>query len=121
MFKAVIISESLKHPSWLNDCKKLDVYVHEYAETPEAPIWHLFKVEVPDEQVEPARRAVEENIKYGWYAHFFNGEIVHVCFEGRSFTIPQEENWSSPEFQTMKDYAVSHGVEEKYLDIDTRP
>lgn len=121
IFKGILISESLVHPSILNNLRKLDVAVNDTVDTPEAPVWHLFKVEIADDQLGAVIKLTEDNFKYGWYAHYWNGTVVHVCFQGKTFTIPQEAHWSSPEFQIMKAYAVSHGVAEKYLDIDTRP
>lgn len=120
IFTGIVISKSLRNPSLLNGLQTLGVHIAEGQDTPAAPIWHLFKVKVNQDQITQITQIIAGNIKYGWYAHFWNGEIVYVCLEEKLFQLPQDGLWSSPEFHALKAYAIAHGVEERYLDLDLR-
>ncbi len=117
MFKGFVLSESLNNPTLLNDFGKIYVRVEEHPESPEAPFWHLFKIEVKDEEIEQVAEQAAAEMKYGWYAHFWNNEVVYVCFPGKVFRIPHEVQWSSEEYQQVRQYGAEHEVKERYLDF----
>ncbi len=117
MFKGFVLSESLKKPTFLNNFRKICVRVQEHPESPEVPFWHLFKIEVNDEEINQVAEQFAIEIKNGWYAHFWNNEVVYIIFYGEVFKIPREVRWSSEEFQQVKKYGVEHGVKERYLDF----
>lgn len=117
MYKGFVLSESLNHPPLLNNYDKIDVIVEEHPENAELPIWHDFKLKIQDGDIKDVSETISTQLKYGWYAHFWNGKEVIVCFPTRVFTIPQETEWKSKEYQKLKEYALNNGVEEQYLDF----
>ncbi len=54
-------------------------------------------------------------MKNAWYAHFWNEKTVYVVLPEKVFKIPREKHWQSKEYQNLKEYAIKHGVEERYL------
>jgi hypothetical protein len=128
MFKGFMLSESLEDPLFLNQ------FAHEYVQIQHRDdaevaagyprFWHLFKVLVDDEQIE---RIVQETARLlkgtGWYAHYWNGQVVYVCFPGRVFQVPQEQRgaWSSAEFFEVRNHALRCGIAERYLDFLVEP
>ncbi len=115
MYKGFILSESLNNPMLLNDLRKLSVKVEYHPQSRVARYWHNFKITVEDKDIETLTQNIIQEIKYGWYAHFWNGECIFVCLTNRLFKIPQEKHWSSSEYQEMKQYAIENGIEEEYL------
>jgi len=43
--------------------------------------------------------------------------MVYVIFSNKVFQMPREEEWASKEFQETKEYALSVGIDERYLDF----
>jgi len=116
MFKGFVLSESLNKPTILNDFKKIYVKVENHPESKEARFWHLFKIEI-DEEIEKVAERLAKEIKYGWYAHFWNGKVVYIVFANKVFKIPQEKEWKSKEFQKVKEYSTKNGIAAEYLDF----
>lgn len=118
MFKGAVLSESLINPTLLNNIKKIYVNIEEHSESPEIPFWHLFKVEVADEEIEHITKQLAAEIKLGWYAHFWDVNVVYVVFTHKVFRLPREDHWSSPEYQEARQYGIEHcGIDERYLDF----
>ena len=118
MFKGFILSESLEDPTILNNFKKIYVKVEHHTKSEDyPPFWHLFKIEVGEEEIEKVVGQFAKAIKPKWYAHFWNDKIVYVVFLNKTFQIPLEKVWSSKEFQEAKNYALSVGIDEMYLDF----
>ncbi|VVB60462.1 Uncharacterised protein [uncultured archaeon] len=117
MFKGFILSESLNNPTILNDFRKIYVKVEDHPESKNARFWHLFKIEIDEKDIEKVAQKTSKELKYGWYAHFWNGKFVYISFVNNVFKIPQEKKWSSKEFQKVKEYGAKNGVEEGYLDF----
>jgi hypothetical protein len=118
MFKGAVLSESLNNPALLNDFRKTQVHIEEHPESPEIPFWHLFKVEVADEEIEHITEQLAAEMKLGWYAHLWDADVVYVVFAQRVFKLPREDRWSSAEYQEAKQYGIEYGgVDERYLDF----
>ncbi|MFC1722722.1 hypothetical protein ACFL0V_01155 [Nanoarchaeota archaeon] len=118
MFKGFVLSESLQDPTLLNTFEKIYVKVELHSESDEyPPFWHLFKIRVGDEEIKKVSDQFANSIKPKWYAHFWNDKTVYVVFSNKIFQIPMEEEWSSKEFQETKEYALSVGIAERYLDF----
>jgi hypothetical protein len=117
MLKGFILSESLKNPILLNVFAKIYVRVEEHPESPSSPYWHLFKVEVGEEEIERTLQGISHEIKEGWYAHFWNADTVYVIYSEKVFRLPRERKWESEKYLQAKQYGMEHGVEEKYLDF----
>ncbi len=117
MFKGFILSESLRDPTVLNNYKYTYVQIQKHPESQEYPFWHLFKIEIIDEDITMVADLIAKEIKHNWYAHFWNGEVVYIVFSEKIFTIPHETHWSSKEFHQVKKYGMEHGIMERYLDF----
>lgn len=119
MFKGFVLSESLKNPSILNNFEKIYVKVEHRPETKGRPkIWHDFKLKFKDKDITKITYLLSEQIKEKWYAHFWNEREVYVILPNKVFRIPKEpQKWQSKEYQEVKKYAISHGIEEKYLNF----
>jgi len=118
MFKGFILSESLQDPTLLNNFKKIYVKVESHPESDDYPsFWHLFKIEISDEEIEKVVDKFAKSIKLRWYAHFWNDKKVYIIFSNKVFKIPREEEWSSKEYQNVKKYALSVDIDERYLDF----
>lgn len=117
MFKGFVLSESLKNPLVLNDLEKDYVKIESHPESCDSLFWHLFKVNISDGEIEEVLPKICNELKEGWYAHFWNENIVYVCFPEKYFKIKREKEWQSKEFLNVKNYAVSIGIDERYLDF----
>jgi len=117
MYRGFILSESLNNPTLLNNLENIYVNIEEHPESHEFPFWHLYKVEVKDEDILKITKNIANNIKRNWYAHFWNGKDVYIVFSGKIFSIPREHKWSSEKFQQVKKFAIENGIEERYLDF----
>jgi hypothetical protein len=118
MFKGAVLSESLNNPTLLNSFRKIHVNIEEHPESPEIPFWHLFNVEVADEEIEHITEQLAAEMKLGWYAHFWDANVVYVVFTQKVFKLLREDRWSSPEYQEARQYGIEHGgVDERYLDF----
>ncbi len=117
MYKGFVLSESLKNPLILNDFEKIYVKVESHPEA-KLKIWHDFKLKIEDNNIDNAVKVFAEQIRNNWYVHFWNDNIVYIILSNKIFKIPKEpKQWQSKEYQELKEYAVSHGVEERYLDF----
>ncbi len=119
MYRGFVLSESLKNPLILNDFEKIYVKVEHHPEySGEPKIWHDFKLIIKDEDIERIAELLSNEIKNTWYAHFWNDKEVYVILSNKVFKIPKEPKaWKSKEYQELKSYAISHNVEEKYLNF----
>lgn len=119
MYKGFVISESLNNPLVLNPLKQEFVRIekHEEAKDQYPTYWHVFKLLIDQKDIDQISKNISQEIKPDWYAHFWNGTNVFVIFSNRVFQIPQEEEWSSPQFQEAKEYGIKNGIKEMYLDF----
>ena len=117
MYKGFILSESLSDATALNDFKKIYVKVEKHDDPKYPKYWHLFKLTVPDDNIDKAVDVVSKNIKDEWYAHFWNDNKLVVIFKGKIFWIKREDKWPSDEYNKVVDYATSHCIDKRYLDF----
>lgn len=118
MFRGVIISESLKNPTVLNDMNVKKVRVETDNEN-EAPIWHLFHVELYDALIDSVPEIIANELKPHWYAHFWNESFVYICFSGKVFKTTKGNLVSKTgNYPQIIEYAKNTAhVEEKYLNF----
>jgi hypothetical protein len=118
MFKGFVLSESLNDPTILNDFENIYVKVESHPES-ELKYWHLFKLKIKDEDIEDAVKLILKNIKKEWYAHFWNGKVVYICYSNKIFKITQQKKreWNTKEYYEAKNYGIQQGIAERYLDF----
>ncbi len=117
MLYGIIQSESLNNPTILNSFKTRKVIV-ESVPLSENPYWHIFIVEVEDKSIEKLAHDLSLVVKPCWYQIFWSDEWVYVVLQSRVFKLKRENEWSSPEYEEMRRYALGRGVEEEYLDFN---
>jgi hypothetical protein len=113
-WKGVIISESLKEPSLINHFKIFRARISKedlVLGRGRRGRWHLYYVYATDTQI----NGLLNQIKSGWYCHFWQGNDLTVVFRGKKF------NMLTNDKSTWR-YAVEHGrsigIPEKELDFD---
>ena len=118
MFKGFVLSESLKDPTILNNFNKDYVKIEHHPETPKMLYWHLFKLNIEDLEIDDAAEKLANQMKYGWFSHFWNKENIVIVFNDKVFRVPKSYE-GSREYKEFTDYAVKNGVEEEYLELPT--
>jgi hypothetical protein len=116
VWKGIVISESLKEPSFINEFK---VYKVEISKEEENIInenrkarWHLYWVKAKSKQI---KQLAQEQLKQGWYTHFWNNKReILVIFSGKKFKInfDNKETWKE-----AVEYGKSLGIPEHQLDF----
>lgn len=112
MIKGFILSESLKDPCVLNKFDVVKVIVEKHA----TEFWHDFKVQVADKDIDKVCKKLSSNIKEGWYAHFWDEDMIYVVLPEKVFKLPRQDTWQSSEYLECRLYAKARGVEEKYME-----
>ncbi len=115
MFKGFVLSESLNDPTILNNSDLIYIKVEKHEDPKYPKFWHLYKISVSDEDMPELSEELAKNIKNEWYTHFWDKNKVYIILKDKVFCIPREENWNSKEYKLVIDYAIQHGINEKYL------
>lgn len=117
MYYGILESESLNNPVILNNFKTRKVIVESVPLSKE-PYWHIFMVEVEDREIEKLTNDLSLVIKPSWFQIFWNHHTVYVVIQNKVFKLRHEKNWSSPEYEEMRKYAMQRGVQDEYLDFN---
>lgn len=119
-FRGVIIEESLKDNSVLQDVKVLSTKVEVVTEehkTPWIKQWTLHTVEIPedkaDEVTEKMSRAISDQPS-SWYADYKNDRTHYIIYPGKVFKIDRR---SKEEYQAATDYGISLGIPPYQVDF----
>ncbi len=75
-YKGIIIEESLEDIRMINELEIIKVEISK-----EEPVWHLYTVNVSLEDIE----RLSENIKQGWYMHFWKRRDIIAIFKSKKF------------------------------------
>ncbi len=104
-YKGTIIGQSLTDPSMIKKLKVLS------EETSPNDHWHLYTVEVSQEEIEQISRNLNAQ---KWYAHFWDGKDVIVAYKGKimRFRHDKKETW-----KPVVDYGLSIGIPIEQLDF----
>jgi catechol 2,3-dioxygenase-like lactoylglutathione lyase family enzyme len=119
MYYCVISSEALEDPLLLNDYRPLKVTVDHKPQS-DHPYWHRYLYAFTDAEVREMSELFASHMKDGWYAVAWDRETVYVMLKQEIFELKREQQWQSAEYQKMRQYALTHGVEEEYLDFNER-
>jgi hypothetical protein len=115
VYKGFILSQSLKDPRILNQLEKIYVQV-EYHPESKPKFWEDYKVKIKDSDLKEVAGRLADQIKFGWYSHFWNESQLVVVLPKKIFIIPRGKS-QSKELSACKEYAMKHGVEERYLEF----
>jgi hypothetical protein len=117
MYHAIITSESLTNPVVLNTFKTKKVII-ESVPLSEVKYWHIFVIEIDDKEVEKRAEELSMVMNQGWFQILWNDSTVYVILQNKVFKLKREKNWSSPEYEDMRQYAMQRGIAEEYLDFN---
>lgn len=105
LFTGTIVGESLHNQETLKDIRVLESRYSKEAG------WHLYEVEVTQEQIQE----ISHNLADGtWYAHFWHGDNIIVVFKGKTFEFTHSDKNS---WQPAIDYGLKLGIPEEQLDF----
>jgi hypothetical protein len=115
-WKGVIIAESLRDPTILN---QLSVY-RAMISNDELEIddqgtrgrWHLYWVVVSDDQID----TVQGQLRAGWYAHFWEDDRLLVVFPEARFEMSRTDQAT---WQAAIAHGLAHGIPADELDFLT--
>ena len=120
-YKGVIIEESLKDLSPLQDVKILSTkisVVRKKHKTPWLKKWTLHTVEIDGKEVEIIAEKISKNLdsahSHSWYADFDDGEVHYIVFPNRVFKIDMK---SQKQYEEAKIYGLSLGIPPYQVDF----
>ena len=121
-FKGMIIRESLKDSSVLDDVKIVETEVELVTDdhkTPWLNQWTMYTVEVPADQIDAfakkMSRALED--EHNWYTDFKNDTTHYIVFRGKVFVVDRS---MQEQYEDVKRYGVSLGIPEYQLDFSPK-
>ncbi|WP_313181746.1 hypothetical protein [Lacrimispora sp.] len=117
LYKGFVLSESLSNPLVLNTFEKINVKVEKHNDINYPEFWHLFMLRISEDEIQKAVELVCEYLKNGWYAHFWNEEILFICLPNHLFKIERHIDSFEKEFDKVKDFAETFGIKRQYLDF----
>ncbi len=123
-FTGVIIEESLRDKSVLDEVKIIKTEVEpvtENHETSHVKQWTMHTVEVNSEDAEKVAerlsKSLEGNKETGyWYADYKNYELAYIIFPNKIFKISRGD---LARFQEAKEYGISLGIPEYQVDFSS--
>jgi hypothetical protein len=115
-FRGVVIAEGLRDPTLVN---RLRVYRAEVTDEG-VPIdyegqtgrWHLYWIEADEETAS----AVQQQMKRGWYSHFWEGDRLLVVYDDRTFDLSRSDRSS---WLPAVEHGEGQGIPRDELDFVT--
>lgn len=103
-----IVEESLKDNRFLNELTITNFRISNN-ENPSSR-WHLYGVTISEDQIQ----RLAQELKSGWYAHFWQGRQVIAVFENKifHFDYDQPDTWTE-----AVEYGLSLGIPREQLDF----
>ena len=118
-YKGIVIEESLKDKSVLNEIKITETIVEPVDnehKTPWLKQWTLHTVEVPVETIdsfsEKMSHALED--EHSWYMDFKNDSTHYIVFREKVFVI---DRLNPEQYEEVKRYGMSLGIPDYQLDF----
>ena len=107
-YQGTIVEESLVDNRILNKLKIKSIRIT--GEENPNNRWHLYRVEIEKNEMD----WLKNEIKEGWYMHFWKGEEVIALFKGKMFEFyhDKKESWKK-----VIDYGLSVGIPREQLDF----
>jgi hypothetical protein len=107
-YQGAVVEESLADNRIINSLEITKVTVTE--EDNPAERWHIYKVLVTKDDIE----RLSQDIKPGWYMHFWQGREVIAIFSGIQFEFNYDDKAS---WQPAIDHGLSVGIPLEQLDF----
>ena len=121
MYKGIIEKESLKDVSILNQLNVKEVY-KEYHEDEDPPLWHAYKVKIPNNKLEQLIKFLSKNIMIsGWFSLFWNNKLVYVVMKDKIIKLKNKRPWDRKEFKKLISYGEKEDIHRKWFDNMVNP
>lgn len=121
MYKGIIEKESLKEHSILNQLNIKEVY-KEYHKGEDPPLWHAYKVRIPDKKLGQLIKFLSKNIMIsGWFSLFWNNKLVYVVMKDKIIKLKNKKPWDNKEFKKLISYGEKEGIHRKWFDNMINP
>lgn len=117
MYYVVIDSESLVDPLILNDFDFIKVIIEHEPKSESAQYHHVFFLSFPEAKAVTVIKKFSKSLKPGWYAFFWNKDILTIAFTKKRFNLKLPNPWNSAEYQKLKEHGRNLGIQEEFLDF----
>ncbi len=108
MFFGFTESESFDDPTILND------YPHHKIIVEKRPggkgFWHIFILEIHENQIEDAVKTISNSLKADWNAMFYNENTLYAVFREKIFKLQMRSYWAPEDYEEVKRYAKDANV-----------
>lgn len=118
MYYGVVESESLENPLILNSFNPIKIRIEHHPQSITSVYWHVYLLSVSDQSIREEAEKFATQMKYGWYAVFWNEEKAHIVFTNKIFILTKEDDWQSKEYLKVKEYGINHGIQAEYMDFN---
>lgn len=108
MFYGFTESESFEDPTILNNFTHHKVVIEKLADG--KGFWHIFILEISDEQIHDVVKLISNNLKPDWNAMFYNDKTLYAVFRKKIFRLPMKEHWDLKDYEEVKQYAKDADV-----------
>ncbi len=115
MYRGIVELESLINSSVLDNIDLVKQHTEHHLEAKEK-IWHVRKLEVPENTMSLLANSISKAIKPDWFALFWNETEVHIIFLRKIFTISRDAVQAG-DYDEIKEYAKNQGIQEEFFDI----
>lgn len=107
VWQGIILEESLEDPEFL---KKLKIIKKEVLDDGDEDPWHANFVEIDEDMIDQ----LKNELKQGWYAHFWQNRKVIAVFKEKKFEFDYD---NKDTWKDVLDYGKSLGIPEEQLDF----
>ncbi|MBI4062528.1 hypothetical protein HY410_01250 [Candidatus Gottesmanbacteria bacterium] len=115
MWKGVIIRESLKDISVLNDVSIVNTRESRLESEGGRGTFHFHSIEVSENKIVRVLESLKKSLKLYWYTHLVKGNDIQVIFSGM---IIRAKRGNAKEFEAIKTYALSKGIHADQLPLE---
>ena len=115
MYRGIVELESLTDSSVLDNMDLVKQHTEHHPEAREK-IWHVRKLEIPDNTMSMLANSISKAIKPDWFVLFWDETETYVIFQNKIFLIPRSAV-KTRDYSEVKEYALNHGIQEEFFDI----
>jgi peroxiredoxin len=112
----IIDSESLTDPLWINTLPQLHVSIEFEPNSEASKYHHVYYIKMGNDDV---IKALQKQLKHGWYAFRIQSDRYTILFHDASFDIPQVENNPTESYVSAQNHGRTQGIQKEYLNFDT--
>jgi hypothetical protein len=115
MYKALIDSQSLVNPEFLNNYDVVDTY-EEYWPGEDPDVLHMSKIRIPEDKLDIFIESLSsKGIDEGWFTLVWNDNEAIVVLKNKIFKLKNIDPWNEKELSDLIDYGKEHEIDKKYF------